>query len=841
VAAGSGADAGSISVFAAGMADVEAQLNGSAQAGMRSGSFTLQAGSIPNFAGLNNALEQSGFHDLRSIDVGSGNLDLAAGSSITAQSVVLTADTGSISVAGTIDASSASGGGNIALSARNDLSLASTGILAANGIGTGISGGQIELASTAGSVNLDAASQVSASGAGDSGTLLVRAPQTTMGSGVDIAGVPANLTQVGSVLIEPMIAETLGSAPTTAQFTAIESTIASYMTSARPTILNDLGLSSASNVVVRPYVDMTTQGNLTLPSIDFSSWRFDGQPADISIRATGSLTVAGTVSDGFSTSSGFLDVMNSASARISLVAGANLASASATAVAGGAAADLDLNAGAIVRTGTGALELTAARDVVFGKGASIYTGGIQGVSSTANTDTGVPLSFPTDGGSITVNAGRDLIGAPITEAVDSWNPRFEPNVAAIWGIDFSAFNWNIGALGGGNVVINAGRNAIDVTAAVADSLTYAADGVTPIALGGGNLSVNTGGDVGSGLFYVGKGVGRIDAGGALTSTLSDVFNNPLGTLLLAGDASYFVSAQRDVLLQGLLSETAIAPGPNSDQVYFFRYDPNSMLALQSRGGSITYNSNPTRDNDFLGLTGATQSDYGVFQSGPPSIDFAAFGSDVVLVSSIETLPSTNGQLTVYAARDITSTGGLLGMSDQPLSTVATALNPSQYSSISDIAALTYTGASLHQNDPNPVLISAGRDINDIEFDLPKQADISAGRNIVDLTLAGQNLNPSDVTFVRAGGSIEYDSADTTAHITLNGPGQLEVIAGGNVDLGLSQGITTYGNILNPNLASSTGAAITVLAGLGAPIGVPRISSAGSSRRHRRTKPCSLTM
>lgn len=142
VAAGFGAAAGSISVAAGGAADFEAQLDGAALAGMRSGSFALRAGSIPNFSSLNNALEQSGFHAARSIEVGSGDLDLAAGSSITAQNVVLTADTGGVTVAGTIDASSESSGGSISLSAHNGLTLTSTANLAANGIGTGIPGGR---------------------------------------------------------------------------------------------------------------------------------------------------------------------------------------------------------------------------------------------------------------------------------------------------------------------------------------------------------------------------------------------------------------------------------------------------------------------------------------------------------------------------------------------------------------------------------------------------------------------------------------------------------------------------------------------------------------------------
>ncbi len=817
VAAGTGANAGSISVSTGGAADLEANFSGAAASGMRSGSFALQAGSLANFGALNDALEHAGFHGTRSIDIASGDIDLAAGAGITAQNIALTADNGSITVAGNIDASSAAGGGNVNLSARGNVSVAATGSLSANGLG-GTTGGEIELASVGGTVQLDPAARVAANGSAQSGSLLVRAPQLSGSSAVAIVSLPSDLSKVGSVALEPIVSSTIGAAPTAADFAGIEATLQSYMAAAQPNIVGRLGVQSASNVVVRPYADITAEGSVLLPSMDFSTWRFDGQPADISIRSTGSLTVAGILSDGFDRSSGFLDVQTGPSARISLIAGANLQSASATAVLVGSAADLDLNAAAVVRTGTGGLQLSAARDIVFAKGASIYTGGVQGVASTTDDSSGVPLSFASGGGNIVVNAGRDVVGAAVTEGVDQWNPRFQPGTAAIWGINFGQFQWNIGALGGGNVVINAGRNALGLTAAVADSRTFAADGTTSINLGGGNLTVNAQGDIDSGLFYVGKGLGTLQAGGALGSSISDARGNPLGTLLLAGEASYSVSAQRDVLLQGMLSETALAPGFTSDPIFYFRYDPTSSLVVQSRGGSITYTSNPLRDIGYLGATGATQSDPGVFQAAPPTVDFAAYGADVSLASNSENLPSVVGQLSVYAARDIVSSGVLLGMSDQSLTTQASADAPSQFSNISQVDPLSYTGAALHQNDPVPVKIAAGRDIVNIEFDLPKQAQITAGRNIESLSLSGQNLNPGDATVVYAGGNIGYTLLDTTRQITLNGPGQLDVIAGGSIDLGLTKGITTYGNILNANLPT-TGASITVLAGLGAPLGV----------------------
>ncbi len=836
VAAGAGADAGFISIVAQGAADIGSQWDGSAASGQRSGSFTLQAGSIVNFARLNTALEQSGFHQTRSIEARTGDLSLDEGSSVTALNVALTADAGSVTIAGSIDASSASGGGAIDLSAADAVSLLASARLTANGASAapngmgGAAGGQIELASTTGAVQIDPNATVAAEGPGGSGSLLVRAPQ--IGNDVNILGLPADLTHVGLVVLEPSVAATLGPTPTAADFSAIEANLASYMSAARPAILARLfGSTPPSNVVVRPYADITTAdtspaGILALPSVDFSTWRFAGQPADISIRAGGTLTVAGTVSDGFAInpSTSAIDVIGGDSASISLVAGADFTSASATSVSG-ASADLALAPSAIVRTGTGELELSAARDILIGQGASVYTGGTAIANADPTVvDTGVPVSFVTGGGGIAINAVRNLVGAAVTEAVDQWNPRFQPLGAgpAVWGIDFQEFNWNVGALAGGNVAIHAGQNITNLTAAVADSRGLSVlDETTLLPSSGGNLTLSAGGDVDSGLFYVANGTGRINAGGSLGSSALTSQGDALGTLLLAGDASYYVSAQRDILLEGIVSASALAPGFNSDYIIFFRDDPNSTLALQSRGGSISYQSDPSRLLTFLAPIGTNETDPQVFESPTPVLDFAAFGGDLSLYTFMQGLPSATGQLTLYASRDILSpTSAAVGLSDQPLSIVPTPDNPSQVGlPLGFVSSVSYSNAVLHQNDPAPVLISAGRDISNLTIQVPKAADITAGRNIVSVSFGGQNLNPTDVTFIHAGGNLDYaNPLDTGSFLTESGPGQFEIIAGGNIDLGATQGITSNGNITNGNLPVG-GASISVLAGLGAPIGI----------------------
>jgi filamentous hemagglutinin len=130
----------------------------------------------------------------------------------------------------------------------------------------------------------------------------------------------------------------------------------------------------------------------------------------------------------------------------------------------------------------------------------------------------------------------------------------------------------------------------------------------------------------------------------------------------------------------------------------------------------------------------------------------------------------------------------------------------------------------HVGDTTPASIVAGRDIDDLTLSVPKASDIVAGRDIVNLTYNGQNLNPNDVTLISAGRDF-IDPPQTAPStglidtavpgvISVGGPGQLDILAGRNLDLGFSLGVVTIGDLRNPNLPTSTGASITMLAGLG---------------------------
>ncbi|QYC10700.1 filamentous haemagglutinin family protein [Brevundimonas nasdae] len=97
---------------------------------MRNGSIDVRAGSLNDFATLNRRLTENGVTESRSFVIKTG--DLTIGDEVQARHVSISADGGDLTVTGTINASGYRPG-SIRLSARDDLTLASTAVLDASG------------------------------------------------------------------------------------------------------------------------------------------------------------------------------------------------------------------------------------------------------------------------------------------------------------------------------------------------------------------------------------------------------------------------------------------------------------------------------------------------------------------------------------------------------------------------------------------------------------------------------------------------------------------------------------------------------------------------------------
>jgi filamentous hemagglutinin family protein len=818
--AGAGSNnAGSIVVGAVGAAQLDAVLSGQAAGGATGGSFQLTAGSLNSFQSLNGRLESGGFTAQRDVDLGSGDLSLAVGQTLTASSVELVAETGSVQVGGTITAPSAALPSSIQLYGASGVTVLPTGSLLADAVGGAPRGGSITLGTSAGVIDLQPGSLVSARGATQSGSLIIRAPATT--SDVAIAEMGATSSGLAEVIVEPVETFAVSGNPTAADFAAIYAQTAQYATVAGPQIAARLSSASGAPLIVQPGVELDSVGDLNLGSLDLTTWRFNGEPGVLTIRAGGSVTLNGIVSDGFTTdfsdNGPILAPLPGASSTIQIVAGARFGSPNPLATTAGAAADLTLGAGSVLSTGTGAIDLAAARDLVFQPGASVYTGGVPSIAPITLPAVGT-ANFLSLGGDINLSAGRDVVGAFVVSSPGDWQQRGlsdanpNPDGGAFWGPDPTLFNWNVGTLGGGALVVSAGRNILNLSAAAADSAIVNNGVLTEY--GGGPLSVSAAGDIDTSYFYFSEGTGLIRAGGSIGSNMqTSAGNEPLGTMLIVGSAQVTVGARGNVLLESAINPTIVGQPDAYETVNFFTFGDSSALDVQSSGGTVEIAANGNDTQDFLGHEVVLATNALVPNIFPSSLEVRSFSGDISLnAATIYLFPSATGQLDLFAAGNIE--GGILVQSDATLGSVTTPLNASSESGLSAGLILPAQGA-IHINDPAPAAVTAGLDLENSNLSLAKPVSISVGQDMINTSVVAQNLQPDEVTEIEVGRNLIYNSQSVNGDITVGGPGALDVLAGGQVNLGFSEGISTTGRILDPQIASTTGADITVVAGLGA--------------------------
>ena len=132
-----------------------------------------------------------------------------------------------------------------------------------------------------------------------------------------------------------------------------------------------------------------------------------------------------------------------------------------------------------------------------------------------------------------------------------------------------------------------------------------------------------------------------------------------------------------------------------------------------------------------------------------------------------------------------------------------------------------SGDPLHKNDNAAVEVEAGQDIENLRLYLPKKAVITAGRDILDIFYFGQNINIGDVSVMSADGQISFHKDQFSVDSDLKGTGIVQagsgafvMQAGGNIDLGNTQGIKSIGDAYNPLLSrlSKDGSALLVISG-----------------------------
>ncbi|HEY4079018.1 MAG TPA: filamentous hemagglutinin family protein [Rhizomicrobium sp.] len=415
------------------------------------------------------------------------------------------------------------------------------------------------------------------------------------------------------------------------------------------------------------------------------------------------------------------------------------------------------------------------------------------------------------GGDIAVSAGHDVEGrrdgylsAAIQYGVaqGSWiGAPDEPwrtgsvgaNTAAA--IDPQLFAEGIGALGGGNITVNAGRNVSDISVIATDSLlTAAATGnLATSALatfGSGNVDITAGSDLLGGRVDVGSGTGSITAGrnigdaGSFNVNQVRSSNAILVTNLLTlriTDATVAIAAGNDVDIQGVAALGVQQEFNNADETSnvnaYGLYSPNSVLAVVANGGVTVANQ---ADNLQVGGFGGVAVYPGTFEASALTGNLAINTDDTSFsqARSVLLAPSPTGNLQLLAAGDIAPASiamldGDPGLLPGPFSAFRESNGlvvsgipfafPSVLPNTTDAQRqLEHKQAATHAGDAQPVRIVAGNDIGNDEDGLilavPKQARIEAGRDIVNMMFFGQNLDGSDVTRIAAGRDI---TASTT--------------------------------------------------------------------------------
>jgi filamentous hemagglutinin len=182
-----------------------------------------------------------------------------------------------------------------------------------------------------------------------------------------------------------------------------------------------------------------------------------------------------------------------------------------------------------------------------------------------------------------------------------------------WWVDFSNFTQGIGALGGGNVTLKAGRDVVNVDAVVPTNAwmpysmtTVKADGTIvqdtlaadqPLfEYGGGNLSVTAGRNISGGVYYVEKGTGTLTAGNTITGNSAETVVSAgfgiatLPTTLYLGQGSFDVKAGGDIALGPVANPFLLPQGVLNgtfDRSYFSTYAATDTVNVSSLAGSLT--------------------------------------------------------------------------------------------------------------------------------------------------------------------------------------------------------------------------------------------------------------
>lgn len=738
-AAARAGDAGRISLRAQTL-ELTGELSGHADATARSGSLAIDlgrfgAGSVADFSTLNTSLNQGGFAHERQLRLRSGDLSVAATDAVAARSVALSADTGRIDVAGTVGRGAPEGGASVTLQASSGLSLADGSQLLAQGSAVGARGGEVRASTRGGALVFAAGAtiDVRSGDAGPAGSVLLGVARDSAGAinparlqglvrrhsaaGDSVATVDleatrvVGATEVGSRITAAQIAAWGGEH---AAFVSASSSAASLVADLR----DDTGVLRGARVLGA--LELHAAGNLSLDvnwDLSSAAWLSAAQAGTLSIRAAGTLTLRETLGAPRLATNGSNVATNNANQLVNhairaadtwsvrLTAGADLDASdalatSSAALPANAAGDLLLSgANAHIRTGSGRIDLAAARHVLMDHiSSSIYTAGRIGATEAAVNGNN---RWAVDGGSISIRAGGNVAGPQ--NARDLWvtewvrRPRLGETGPTGFGVANPTDWWSfrprfqqaVGTLGGGDIDIRAGGDVLEFSAmlptAGRTSGTVAAGTRQVQVTGGGNLTLQAGGNLVGGGFLLGRGTGLLEVAGDIGKgqpVQLYVMGASSGTLpegasfeLQAGGSLALKSVDNPTVLY--LNASSGATGPSfhptiasnlndNPPANFYSYGANSAVGLLSKGGDVSYDfgiaSSTTAAAAWRNHSGAAATAAFAQPSAasayPPNLSIVALDGSIGRTAAepayqLKTYPSRAGSVVLLAQHSIT--------------------------------------------------------------------------------------------------------------------------------------------------------------------------------------------
>jgi filamentous hemagglutinin len=705
---------------------------------------------------------------------------------------------------------------------------------------------------------------VSGKGLGSDGTVVLRAPRLGMAS-ANPAGNSIAVTQFGTTVTGAnahIVAEgvkvyknTGTNVDVTLDGGAVSTMLAdnaSFLTNANA-MASTLGLATDKRFVVAAGDEVRSTGNITVANdIDLH----EGGPGALTLRAKNDVKVNGNISAGFTTADATGELTSGGDWTYRLAAGANVNSADVQTTNNTGKGNFTLAAGKLIRTGTGDIEIATAGDFNLASvNSAIYTAGeadTKDYSGLGNfiTPTVVNAAYTVNGGDITLASKGNINGAYSTQLpanwlfrqgrVDSKTGLYTKNTS--WWAFYRDFKENLGALGGGDVNISSGGAINDLSAVVATNGRVF--GTNPsngklVENGGGDLTVKAVGDIAGGIYMVDKGTASIRAGGGLRADESGI-----NTALAIGDATVDLATLGQLDLMTVFNPTLTGMSLNNftpssfsqrgavirnESSFFSTYGADSAIKLTSVASGVEL----TNKINALLPPISSLVDGDKFEPAlrlyPGSLIVAALGGDATIGSkesqnpSIALAPSAKGDLQVATSGSLNLNSVIKMIDSDPaklpntlraaetgvwIALVTNLVGPLQAKNKDqDHAAI-----ALHNDDTQPVVIYAGKDIvsTSAGLFLPKKANISAGNDIKNLSLLGQNLNATDVTTISAGHDILFSQVGAKG-VQMGGSGYLDIAAGRDISLGTSDGIVTRGNLDNPYLPEA-GANLSVLVG-----------------------------